>query len=350
MPLPTLDSAGTLGDNMKKLSAVLGLLLLTAATMAAQGRAVQAKQTSGGAAQATGKMVARVNGVALTDRDLLRQMMIQFPYAKQHGGKFPPAMEKDIRRAALSNIEFEELAYQEAQRRKLTVPQAKLDAALRDFKKQFATTADFTNYLYAEQQGSLDILKANIKRAILIDMVLKSEVRSKSSLTQAELLDHYKKNPALYTMPESAAFQTISILIPDNATPQQKNEARRKAEGILKQAQATKDYEGFGALAEKVSDDDWRVMMGDHKTVHKGRMPPAIEAVVFKMKPNTVSGLIAMENSFCIVRVNAITKAQVLPFAKVRPTMKKELEASKSAQLRDALEARLRQGAKVEEF
>ena len=336
---------------MNKLSAVLGLLLLTATTMLAQGHAVPAKQTSGSPIAApTGKIVARVNGVALTDRDLLRQMMIQFPYAKQHGGKFPKEMEKDIRRSALSNIEFEELAYQEAQRRKLTVAPAKLDAALAAFKKQFATTGDFTNYLHAEQQGSLDILKANIKRAILIDMVLKSEIASKTTVTEAQLRDHYKKNTALYTMPESAAFQTISILIPDNATPQQKNEARQKAERILKEAQATKDYNSFGLLAEKNSDDDWRVMMGDHKTVHKGRMPPAIEAAIFKMKPNTVSGLIPMENSFCIVRVNAITQAQVLPFAKVRPAMKKELEANKSAQLRDGLEARLRKGAKVEEF
>src|SRR4030095_3734494 len=40
---------------------------------------------------ATGKPVARVNGTVLTDRDLLREMLTIFPYARQHGGKFPEA-------------------------------------------------------------------------------------------------------------------------------------------------------------------------------------------------------------------------------------------------------------------
>ena len=53
----------------------------------------------------TGKTVARVNGTALTDHDLLREMMTIFPYARQHGGKFPVSMEADIRRGALDMLE-----------------------------------------------------------------------------------------------------------------------------------------------------------------------------------------------------------------------------------------------------
>jgi peptidyl-prolyl cis-trans isomerase SurA len=33
----------------------------------------------------------------------------------------------------------------------------------------------------------------------------------------------------------------------------------------LRQAKATKTAEEFGLLAEKISDDDYRVMMGQHK-------------------------------------------------------------------------------------
>src|SRR5215468_2653993 len=69
----------------------------------------------------TGKTVARVNGTVLTDRDLLREMMTIFPYARQHGGKFPASMESDIRRGALDMLEFEELVYQEANRRNVKV-------------------------------------------------------------------------------------------------------------------------------------------------------------------------------------------------------------------------------------
>jgi hypothetical protein len=67
------------------------------------------------------KPVARVNGAVLTDRDLLREMFAIFPYARQHNG-FPKAQEASIRQGALEMIIFEELVYQEAMRRKLTVP------------------------------------------------------------------------------------------------------------------------------------------------------------------------------------------------------------------------------------
>ena len=66
------------------------------------------------------KPVARVNGAVLTDRDLLREMYTIFPYAQQHNG-FPKAQEAAIRQGALEMIIFEELVYQEAERRKLTI-------------------------------------------------------------------------------------------------------------------------------------------------------------------------------------------------------------------------------------
>src|ERR1035438_8853920 len=68
----------------------------------------------------TGKAVVKVNGSELTDRDLLREMLALFPYAKLHGG-FPKKEEKEIRQGALQMIIFEELVYQEALRQKMTI-------------------------------------------------------------------------------------------------------------------------------------------------------------------------------------------------------------------------------------
>src|SRR4051812_27265839 len=133
---------------MKSKIGILAIILLATLTLA--GAAAQTKPSisflkapTRGSAPIP-KAVARVNGTVLSDHDLMRQMMIQFPYAKQHGGKFPAQMEKDIRQSALATIEFEELAYQEALRRKMTVAPAKLDKAMRDFRKQFLTSADFS--------------------------------------------------------------------------------------------------------------------------------------------------------------------------------------------------------------
>ena len=83
---------------------------------------------------AAGKPVARVNGSVLTDADLVREEYAIFPYARQHNG-IPKDLAPQIRDGALKMIIFEELVYQEALRRKMTVPAAKMQRAEADFRK-----------------------------------------------------------------------------------------------------------------------------------------------------------------------------------------------------------------------
>ena len=75
-------------------------------------------------------------------------------------------------------------------------------------------------------------------------------------------------------VPESFSFQLISILPPRNPSPDQQKEGLRRVNEALKAAKVTKSYQEFGILAEKVSEDDFRVNMGDHKTVEKGQASP----------------------------------------------------------------------------
>jgi len=332
-------------------SSVLLLSAVAAAQVASHAPTVPVQPATTAAAVApTGRPVARVNGSVLSDRDLLRQMMTNFPYARQHGGHFPKEMEADIRRNALDQIEFEELVYQEAMRRKLTVAPAKLSRAMQEFRTQFDTDAAYQSYLAQEQGGSPQNLRRKVRRAILIDQLLTSDVTQNAVITEAQLRTFYSKNPDHFRKPESVSLQTISLLIPDNASPKQKAEIRKRAEDALRQARATKDYEGFGLLAEKVSEDDWRVMMGDHKSIHRGRMPAPVEAVVFKMQSGQVSDIIETENSFCIARVNAREESKLVSFAEVRRRLKKDLETEKADTLKKAMEARLRKNAKIEEL
>jgi peptidyl-prolyl cis-trans isomerase C len=298
----------------------------------------------------SGKPVVRVNGAVLTDRDLVREMLNVFPYAKQHGGKFPKDSEPEIRKTALRNLEFEELAYQEAKRRGLVVSPAKLSQAVKDFRDQFDSDTKFQQYLKTEQKGSLEELRGKVRRAILIDMVLKSEIENRAKLADGELRAFYDKNPDRFRKPDSVSIQTITIAYGDNPSPADKQKARQRAEDALKQVKATKDYEGFGQIAEKVSMDDWRVMMGDHKWLHRGRMPEAVEKVVFNMKPGQVSDIVDAGDSFCIARVNGREDSHLIGFSEMKSRLRQDLEKQKKDDLRAAFDKRLRKTAKVEEL
>jgi parvulin-like peptidyl-prolyl isomerase len=298
----------------------------------------------------TGKPVVRVNGTVLTDRDLLREMMTIFPYASQHGGKFPQSMEADIRRGALDMIEFEELVFQEAGRRNFRVRSTRLDLAIKRLSEQFNSPEEFRAYLKAECGNSMPALRDKVRRSLMIEDLLQVEVSQKASVTDADVKDFYEKNPRRFYSPESVSVQTISLLIPDGASSQQEASVRKRAEDTLRQAQATKGYEDFGMLAEKTSEDDWRVMMGDHNYITREQMPPEAAKVAFTLKPGQVSELIRAENSWCILRVNAHREGQQASYEQVRAALKKELEANKVETLRRTLHQRLRKTARVEEL
>jgi peptidyl-prolyl cis-trans isomerase SurA len=300
-------------------------------------------------APAADKPVARVNGAILTDADLVREEYAIFPYARQHNG-IPKEFEKQIRDGAMKMIVFEELAYQEAQHRKLTVSTAKLQRAETDFRKQFATPEEYSTFLQTDFHGSRDLLLEKIRRSLMIEAFLKAEVEAKSAVSPAEVRAFYDKNPMRFHRPEAFTFQTITILPPAKATAEQLKEARTRAENALRQAKATKTAEEFGLLAEKISDDDYRVMMGQHKPLPVDQLAPQVLKAFNSMHPNDMSGLIQVEQAYTIVRLQAHTPAGQTPFVEVKAQLQKELQQTKTNQIRSALDQRLRKDAKIDEL
>jgi len=337
---------------MKYQVSICALLLFSLSTASAQvashtrqsGFSLPTAQIS----RPAGRPVARVNGVVLTDADLVREECAIFPYAKQHGGKIPADMEPGIRKGALDMIIFEELVYQDAQKRNVTIPPERLNKAMAEFRKQFDSPAIYRQYLQSEYNGSEEALRDKVKRSLLIEQLLKTEVDAKSTVSAAELRAFYDKNPQKFQYPESFAIQTISIIPPQNATAAQLQEAKKRADAAYKQAQATKTALEFGLLAEKISDDDYRVMLGDHKWVPRTQLPPEVLSLALKMKAGDMSELIKVGPNFVIFRMNKHIPAGVTPFAQVKDSLRKELEKEKTDQVRTALNQRLHQNATVE--
>jgi parvulin-like peptidyl-prolyl isomerase len=317
------------------------------AQVASHAPTLPAAQPPSSAMAPTDKPVARVNGVVLTDRDLLREMYTIFAYAKQHNG-FPKAQEASIRQGALEMIIFEELVYQDAVKRGVTIPAAQVNQGEAEFMKQFSSPDEFNAFLKVEMHGSLQYLRKQIERSLMIEKVLKTDVQDRSAVTLAEAKDYYLKNPAKFQQSESFTFQSISIIPPFKATPEQEKEARTRAEAALKQAKATKDYQSFGILAEKLSEDDFHVNMGDHKQVTREKLPPQIVKALLAMKSGDVSNIIQIETAFTIIRLGDHTMAHKLSFEQVKDALRTQLQKEKYDRLRSELAKRLRAKAKIE--
>lgn len=297
--------------------------------------------------QVTGKTVVRVNGAALTDRDLVREMFAIFPYAKQHNG-FPEGLEPQIRKGALDMIIFEELVYQEAKHRQMTVPPARMARAEKQFRAQFPDQETYEQFLKAELNGSRQVLREKIRRSLLIEALLTAEVVDKSRTTLAQARAFYDRNPAKFEREELFHIQSISILPPANASADVLKEARRRAEDAAKQAKAAKTYTEFGLLAERLSDDDFRVNMGDHKPCGRDKLPPEILKAVSAMKPGQVSELVQLGSAYTLFRLEGHTAAGRVPFDEVKGQVQSDLQKEKVEQLRSGLGQKLRKGARIE--
>jgi parvulin-like peptidyl-prolyl isomerase len=298
-------------------------------------------------ALAPGKPIVRVNSAILTDRDLMREIYAIFPYAKVHNG-IPKGMEPEMRQGALEMIIFEELVYQEALRRKMTVSKQRMRRAEAEFRQQFASEQEFNQALQAEVHGSPQLMREKIRRSLLIEDLLKSEVSDKAKASVPEAHAYYDRNPKTFQHSEMFSIQTISIIPPGDANPDAVKEARKRADDAWKRAKATKDYQEFGLLAEKYSDDDWHVNMGDRKAVEREKLPPPVVQAALAMKPGEVSDLIQLGTAYTLFRLNAHIPAGVTPFEQVKTKLVADLQRAKTEQLRADLNKKLRKTAKIE--
>lgn len=319
----------------------------TRATAPVAKKAVANVAANGEMAAMAAKTVARVNGAALSELDLRRMMYTIFPYAQQHSG-IPKDMEPEVRRGAMDMIVFEELLYQEAKRRNLAIAPEKLAKAEGAFRRQFPEKSMYDEYLKVEFKGSPEVLRERIRRSLLIERMLKSEVDQKSSVTLAQAKQYYDKNSLLFTHGETVAIQTISIIPPDAASPATREEAQKKIFSIAKLGKEAKTSRDFGLIAEQVSEDDWRTKLGDRGTVDIKSLPPEVAKAARALTPGHVSDPIQLGTAWVVIRVNAHTLPGKTPFAEVKTKLLSDLKKQKKNEVRAALSKTLRKDAKIE--
>ena len=201
-----------------------------------------------------------------------------------------------------------------------------------------------------EAKGSPQVMRQKIRRVLLIQEILKTEVQDKAKVSLLEAKAYYDKNPGKFAHPETFSIQTISILPPPTGGPEVQAEARKKAQDALRRAKETKSYQEFGILAENISDDDWRVNMGDRKAVPRGQLPPEVVKAALAMKPGQVSDLIQFGPAYTLFRLNAHDAAGETPFDEIKDKLRSDLEKTKVEQLRAELNKKLRQNAMIEEL
>ncbi len=291
--------------------------------------------------------VARVNGVIITQADLQEQMQRLFPYYSMHGGKVPDKYQPEIRDKALQQLIDDELIYEAARKSGMTVAPATMAKVLAQAHDRFPSQKAYADYAKA-RYGSVEAFEKRVRRAVIIAQYQDREIVQKSKVSDTRLHSIYDDNKKRFVRPESVLLQTISVKVPEDPSPEQLKMAEARMNEVLPQVKAAKTYEEFGLLAEKYSEDDYRVMMGDHKWVHLVGIPPELAKAAGALKAGETSDVVKTPGAWVIVRVNDKRPEKQMQFDEVAPELRKEMESSAQKDRWETLRAQLRKEAAIE--
>ena len=266
-------------------------------------------------------VIARVNGEAIDKAEFEKAVKT----IEERNGSAVPADQRDrVYRNILDQIIGYKLLLQESKARNVTVPDADIDSRIAQIRGQFPSEEAFKQTL-DQQHVTVEQLRADARSEMLVTKMLQSEVEAKVSIKPEQVADFYQKNPDKFLQGERVRASHILISVPRNADAAAKQAAKTKAEGVLKEVKAGKD---FGALAKQYSEDPGSAQNGgDLNFFGRGQMVPEFDQTVFAMTaPGQTSELVETQFGYHIIRLTEKQPSHTVALDEVKPQIQQYLE------------------------
>ena len=235
---------------------------------------------------------------------------------------------KELQRQALDQIVDEKLIGQEARKLKLEVTDQELERAVADVMSKNSLTREQLEQALGREGKTLHAYKSAILRPQLLRLkVLNVTVRSRVSVSDDELRAKYQQNLRELGVETKLRARHIFITVPDGASPAQEAARRQVAAKLLAQIKQGAD---FAALARQHSEDAvTREEGGDLGFFGRGTLPPDVEDVVFKMKPQQVRGPLRTSRGFHLIQLTDRQESSARAYEEVREELRQQVYAEK---------------------
>jgi peptidyl-prolyl cis-trans isomerase D len=156
-----------------------------------------------------------------------------------------------------------------------------------------------------------------------------AQVQEVLSTRRDEVEAYYERNAFRYERQERVRARHILISAGDEATEEERAEARSKAESLLERARAGED---FAALAEEHSDDPGsRSRGGDLDWFPRGQMVPPFEQAAFSLEAGEISDVVETPFGFHVIRVEEHQAAHVESLDEVQEDIARDILKSELA-------------------
>jgi peptidyl-prolyl cis-trans isomerase SurA len=141
--------------------------------------------------------------------------------------------------------------------------------------------------------------KDNIRKGLLTQEVIGSEVGSHITIGNDDVQKYYEAHKAEFVRPEQVALREIEVST-EGKKPDEIPDLKKKAETALKRVQ---DGEDFGEIAKRLSDGSTAKQGGYLGVYKRGELSKQLEDKVFVMKRNELTDVMETKQGFLVLQV-----------------------------------------------
>lgn len=273
-------------------------ILLSCALLAAPLPAVWAQQTAPRQIVTLDRIVAVVNEEVITQQELNARVDFAFRQLRQQGTQ-PPSRDV-IERQLIERLINDRVQMQHARDIGMRVDDAELDRAL-------ARIADENKLSTMQMRATLEKdgvpyekFREDIRSEITLSRLREREVAQKIVITESEI-DNFIQAQQSQGRNDEYNVSHILVTVPENATPEQLQTRRTRAEQALAQLKGGTD---FRQVAAAFSDAPEALQGGLIGWRESNRLPGLFLDALRPLKPGDLSELVRSPNGFHILRLN----------------------------------------------
>jgi parvulin-like peptidyl-prolyl isomerase len=281
-------------------------------------------------------VVARANGQPISMFQLVGMMNRVAPQYVQSPQEITDEISEQVKRKALDQLIFEELALQAADRQQIAIPAENVDKVVSRIKAEFPSEEVFQKD-YLERIGlSEEALRGKIERGQKLQLVTAREIYGKVEVEEKKIKEEYEKMKAAGTL-----HQPEHIIVKDVFLMQGENEkiTKKRAEKLL--AEIRKNGGDIGKL---ILDGTFIVRQ---LPLDKERNPAVYDAVQ-KMSVDEMSQVIKDKDSYHIIKVVKKEPARDSSFEEARAFVENRLRVPAQEERKATWEKELRHRARIE--
>ncbi|HYU77383.1 MAG TPA: peptidyl-prolyl cis-trans isomerase [Vicinamibacterales bacterium] len=290
------------------------------------------------------QILVRVNGDILTKSDLEQRQVMAL---RQRDPNFRPSSDAELQKALVEvtpsvivDAVDELLLVQRGRELGYSLGNEQFQSILENIKKENKLETDEQFQAALKQEGmTLDDLRKQLERNLLVSRVQQVEVMSKISVSEDEVKKFYDENKGSFSTPPQITLREILIAVPETdkgINVAADDEAKAKAEAVRKRALAG---EAFDKLASDLSDSGSKANGGLIGPISRDDLSPDFLKQIQEMKPGEVSPVLRTQRGYQLIKLESSVGAKQKTLDEARAEISDKIAGNKKqGQLEQYLE------------